>query len=60
MNTNLATKPKRALPLPALLLFILVYACSDKNTIDTGTSYDPSQPVSISRIAPDSGALTRK
>lgn len=57
MNTNLANEPKRALTVAALLLFFLVCACTEKNTIDTGTPYDPSQPVTISRISPDSGGV---
>jgi len=47
---------KRGLPLAALILLI-VCACSKKRTTDKGTRYDPSTPVTISRISPDSGGV---
>lgn len=56
MNINLAINPKRALPLAALLFFIFC-ACTEKNTLNTGTPFDPSKPVIINRFAPDSGGV---
>lgn len=54
--TKLAYAPKRVLPVAALLLCIF-FACSDKDTIDTGPPFDPSKPVIVNRFAPDSGGV---
>lgn len=58
MNAKPANEPKRGLPVARLLVFLLLlYACTDKNTLDTGTPHDPSKPVTVNRIAPDSGGV---
>ena len=48
---------KRGLPVLTLILLI-VCACSKKSVTDKSTPYDPSTPVTISRISPDSGGAT--
>lgn len=47
----------RGLPVAALALCMLC-ACSKKSASDKGTPYDPSKPVTISRISPDSGGVS--
>jgi hypothetical protein len=48
---------KRGLPLASLLL-LLICSCSKKSTTEKGSVYDPSQPVTINRISPDSGGVS--
>jgi hypothetical protein len=57
MSPKLACELKWGLPALALILLI-VCACSKKSVTDKGTPYDPSTPVTISRISPDSGGAT--
>src|SRR5688572_6033111 len=57
MSPKLACEMKRGLPVLTLILLI-VCACSKKSVTDKGTPYDPSTPVTISRISPDSGGAT--
>ncbi|HEX6426532.1 MAG TPA: IPT/TIG domain-containing protein, partial [Niastella sp.] len=54
---KLACEMKRGLPVLALILLI-VCACSKKSVTDKGTPYDPSTPVTISRISPESGGAS--
>jgi len=48
---------KRGLPLASLIL-LLICSCSKKSTTEKGLVYDPSQPVTINRITPDSGGVS--
>src|SRR5688500_15540558 len=57
MSPKLACEMKRGWPTLALVLLI-VCACSKKSVTDKGTPYDPSTPVTISRIFPDSGGVS--
>jgi hypothetical protein len=56
MSPKLACEMKRGLPVLALVISML-FACSKKSVTDKGTPYDPSSPVTISRIFPDSGGV---
>jgi hypothetical protein len=57
MNTQNTTRLSIVLPLISLL-FLLLYACDKENDPDKGVPYDPSKPVTISRITPDSGGVS--
>jgi hypothetical protein len=48
---------RRGLPLASLVL-LLCCACTKKSTTEKEIMYDPSQPVTISRISPDSGGVS--
>lgn len=56
MKPNTACEFTRGWPWAALLL-VLLLACTRKGTIDHRIPYDPSKPVTISRISPDSGGV---
>jgi sugar lactone lactonase YvrE len=47
---------RRGLPC-AVLALLLLCSCTKKNTTDSHTAYDPSKPVTISRMSPDSGGV---
>lgn len=57
MSPKLACVLKRGLTLASLVLFIFC-ACTKKSTTENGVPYDPSSPVTISRITPDSGGVS--
>lgn len=56
MKPNTASEFKRGLPWAALLLLFFA-ACSRKGTVDNRIPYDPSKPVTVNRISPDSGGV---
>jgi hypothetical protein len=57
MNTQNTTSLRIVLPVISLL-FLLLYACKKDNDPDKGVPHDPSKPVTISRITPDSGGVS--
>src|SRR5262245_16703460 len=56
MTPKLAIALTRGLSMVSLVL-LLLFACK-KSDSNNGTAYDPSKPVSISRITPDSGGVS--
>jgi DNA-binding beta-propeller fold protein YncE len=57
MSPKLAYERKRSLAWVSLVLLVLC-ACTKKSTTSAVIAYDPSTPVTISRITPDSGGVS--
>jgi hypothetical protein len=57
MSLKPACVLKRGLALASLVLSIFC-ACTKKSTTENGIAYDPSTPVTVSRITPDSGGVS--
>jgi hypothetical protein len=57
MSTTIANALQRRLPVAFLVLLIL-FACNKESATNKGIPYDPSKPVTISRITPDSGGVS--
>lgn len=56
----MTTKTAKALRLclPVAFLFILAYACKKDGATDERPLYDPSKPVTVTSITPDSGGVS--